>query len=123
MRSHCSQVFTPSLTVNGRLNVSLDQNGVTTVGLHTPTSMLGYSMERVREDTVSDNSQLNRSEWKAFIYHLYLLPVHQKATVEDPSPRPFLQPSPTVTEPPPVQRKRGLSSVSFLSDAMEGKHF
>lgn len=83
VRSHCSQVFTPSLTVNGRLNVSLDQNGVTTVGLHTPTSMLGYSMERVREDTVSDESQgvnltsskseicvsrtlkLNRSEWKA----------------------------------------------------------
>ncbi|KAG7227357.1 hypothetical protein INR49_000362, partial [Caranx melampygus] len=95
VRSHCSQVFTPSLTVNGRLNVSLDQNGVTSVGLHTPTSMLGYSMERVREDT--------------------------KATVEDPSPRPLLQPSPTATDPPPVQRKRGLSSVSFLSDAMEGK--
>uniref|UniRef100_A0A4W6CAE0 Sodium channel protein n=1 Tax=Lates calcarifer TaxID=8187 RepID=A0A4W6CAE0_LATCA len=31
VRSHCSQVFTPSLTVNGRLNISLDQNGVTTV--------------------------------------------------------------------------------------------
>uniref|UniRef100_A0A4W6CAG3 Sodium channel protein n=1 Tax=Lates calcarifer TaxID=8187 RepID=A0A4W6CAG3_LATCA len=33
VRSHCSQVFTPSLTVNGRLNISLDQNGVTTVEL------------------------------------------------------------------------------------------
>uniref|UniRef100_A0A665XF63 Sodium channel protein n=1 Tax=Echeneis naucrates TaxID=173247 RepID=A0A665XF63_ECHNA len=71
VRSHCSQVFTPSLTVNGRLNISMDQNGVTTVGLHTPTSIL------------------------------------------------LLQPSPTVAEPPPVHRKRGLSSVSFLSDAME----
>lgn len=54
MRSHCSQIFTPSLNVNGRLNISLDQNGVTTLGLHTPTSMPACSMERVREDTVSD---------------------------------------------------------------------
>uniref|UniRef100_A0A4W6CHR2 Sodium channel protein n=1 Tax=Lates calcarifer TaxID=8187 RepID=A0A4W6CHR2_LATCA len=86
VRSHCSQVFTPSLTVNGRLNISLDQNGVTTVGLHTPTSMPAYSMERIREDTVSDTS---------------------------------LCPSPTVAEPPPVRRNRGMSSVSFLSDAMD----
>uniref|UniRef100_A0A665XDI3 Sodium channel protein n=1 Tax=Echeneis naucrates TaxID=173247 RepID=A0A665XDI3_ECHNA len=56
VRSHCSQVFTPSLTVNGRLNISMDQNGVTTVGLHTPTSMQAYSMERVREDMVSGRS-------------------------------------------------------------------
>lgn len=55
MRSHCSQIFTPSLNVNGRLNISLDQNGVTTLGLHTPTSMPAYSMERVREDAVSDS--------------------------------------------------------------------
>uniref|UniRef100_A0A671YFF7 Sodium channel protein n=1 Tax=Sparus aurata TaxID=8175 RepID=A0A671YFF7_SPAAU len=54
VRSHCSQIFTPSLNVNGRLNISLDQNGVTTLGLHTPTSMPARSMERVREDTVSD---------------------------------------------------------------------
>uniref|UniRef100_A0A674AIM2 Sodium channel protein n=1 Tax=Salmo trutta TaxID=8032 RepID=A0A674AIM2_SALTR len=33
VRSHCSQVFTPSLNINGRLNISLDQNGVTTVEL------------------------------------------------------------------------------------------
>uniref|UniRef100_A0A672I531 Sodium channel protein n=1 Tax=Salarias fasciatus TaxID=181472 RepID=A0A672I531_SALFA len=76
VRSHCSQVFTPSLNVNGRLNVSLDQNGVTSVGLLTPTSMPAYSMERVREDTVSDR----------------ILPILQK---------------------------RGFSSVSFLSDAMD----
>ncbi|XP_069020500.1 sodium channel protein type 2 subunit alpha-like [Embiotoca jacksoni] len=94
VRSHCSQVFTPIINVNGRLNISLDQNGVTTVGLHTPTSMPAYSMERVREDTKTSSS-------------------------EDTVPRPLLQPSPTVTEPPPVHRKRGLSSVSFLSDAME----
>uniref|UniRef100_A0AAQ5YZS6 Sodium channel protein n=1 Tax=Amphiprion ocellaris TaxID=80972 RepID=A0AAQ5YZS6_AMPOC len=53
VRSHCSQVFTPSLNINGRLNISLDHNGVTAVGLHTPTSMPAHSMERVREDTVS----------------------------------------------------------------------
>uniref|UniRef100_A0A8D3BZN5 Sodium channel protein n=1 Tax=Scophthalmus maximus TaxID=52904 RepID=A0A8D3BZN5_SCOMX len=89
VRSHCSQILTPSLNINGRLNISLDQNGVTAVGLLTPTSMPAYSMERVREDTVSDR-------------HLHLL-----------------QPSPTVTEPPQVHRKRGLSSVSFFSDAID----
>ncbi|XP_038574611.1 sodium channel protein type 4 subunit alpha B-like [Micropterus salmoides] len=94
VRSHCSQIFTPSLNVNGRLNVSLDHNGVTTLGLHTPTSMPAYSMERIREDTKSTSA-------------------------EDTVPRPLLQPSPTVTEPPPVRRKRGMSSVSFLSDAMD----
>ncbi|KAK9539343.1 hypothetical protein VZT92_004453 [Zoarces viviparus] len=92
VRSHCSQIFTPSLNINGRLNISIDQNGVTTLGLHTPTSMPAYSMERVREDTLT--------------------------SVEDTVTRLFLQPSPTVTEPLPVQRKRGLSSVSFFSDAM-----
>uniref|UniRef100_A0A8C9Z3W8 Sodium channel protein n=1 Tax=Sander lucioperca TaxID=283035 RepID=A0A8C9Z3W8_SANLU len=86
VRSHCSQVFTPSLNINGRLNISLDQNGVTTLGLHSPSSMPAHSMERVREDTVI--------------------------------PRLLLQPSPIVAEPPPMQRKRGLSSISFLSDAM-----
>ncbi|XP_044223047.1 sodium channel protein type 4 subunit alpha B-like [Thunnus albacares] len=94
VRSHCSQVFTPSLNINGRLNISLDQNGVTTVGLHTPTSMPAHSMERIKEDTIPTNA-------------------------EDTVPRCLLQPSPTVTEPPPVHRKRGLSSVSFLSDAMD----
>ncbi|XP_049454410.1 sodium channel protein type 4 subunit alpha B-like [Epinephelus fuscoguttatus] len=93
VRSHCSQIFTPSLNVNGRLNISLDHNGVTTLGLHTPTSMPAYSMERIREDA-------------------------KPTAEEETAPRHLLQPSPTVTDPPPVQRKRGLSSVSFLSDAM-----
>ncbi|XP_039670950.1 sodium channel protein type 4 subunit alpha-like isoform X2 [Perca fluviatilis] len=92
VRSHCSQVFTPSLNINGRLNISLDQNGVTTLGLHSPSSMPAHSMERVREDTTT--------------------------SAEDTVPRLLLQPSPIVAEPPPVQRKRGLSSISFLSDAM-----
>ncbi|XP_047446268.1 sodium channel protein type 4 subunit alpha-like [Mugil cephalus] len=99
VRSHCSQVFTPSHNVNGRLNISLDQNGVTSLGLLTPTSMPAYSMERVREEAVFS--------------------VQRPTSAEDTAPRALLQPSPTVTEPPPVQRKRGLSSVSFLSDAMD----
>uniref|UniRef100_A0AAX7UBB7 Sodium channel protein n=1 Tax=Astatotilapia calliptera TaxID=8154 RepID=A0AAX7UBB7_ASTCA len=33
VRSHCSQIFTPSLNVNGRLNISLDHNGVMTMVL------------------------------------------------------------------------------------------
>ncbi|KAM9719338.1 sodium channel protein type 2 subunit alpha-like isoform 1-T1 [Menidia menidia] len=100
VRSHCSQVFTPSLNLNGRLNISLDQNGVTTMGLLTPTSMPTYSMEKVREDTV--------------------LSVHAKPSItEDTAPKPPLQPSPTATEHSLVVRKRGLSSVSFLSDAMD----
>ncbi|KAL3988074.1 cytoskeleton-associated protein 5 [Sarotherodon galilaeus] len=100
VRSHCSQIFTPSLNVNGRLNISLDHNGVTTMGLLTPTSMPARSMERVREDTVFSVCQ-------------------KPSSTEETVPRPLLQPSPTVTEPSPVRRKRGLSSVSFYSDAMD----
>ncbi|XP_030608437.1 sodium channel protein type 4 subunit alpha B-like [Archocentrus centrarchus] len=100
VRSHCSQIFTPSLNVNGRLNVSLDHNGVTTMGLLTPMSMPAHSMERVREDTVFSVCQ-------------------KPCSAEDTVPRPLLQPSPTVTDPSPLRRKRGLSSVSFYSDAMD----
>uniref|UniRef100_A0A3Q2D400 Sodium channel protein n=1 Tax=Cyprinodon variegatus TaxID=28743 RepID=A0A3Q2D400_CYPVA len=53
IRSHCSQVLTPSFNVNGRLNIFLDQNGITNMGLLTPTSMPAHSMERFREETVS----------------------------------------------------------------------
>lgn len=56
VRSHCSQVFNPSLNVNGRLNISLDQNGVTTLGVYTPTPVPAPSMERVKEDAVSDST-------------------------------------------------------------------
>ncbi|KAM6918646.1 sodium channel protein type 2 subunit alpha-like [Xenentodon cancila] len=109
VRSHCSQVLTPSLNINGRLNISLDQNGVTTMGLLTPTSMPAYSMERVREDTVMDH----------FIDFWSFSGPQKPSSAEDTAPRNLLQPSPTVTEPCSVHRKRGLSSVSFLSDAME----
>uniref|UniRef100_A0A3B4T754 Sodium channel protein n=1 Tax=Seriola dumerili TaxID=41447 RepID=A0A3B4T754_SERDU len=49
------------------------------------------------------------------MFNFSVFPIYQKpAGAEDPVPRSLLQPSPTVTEPPPVHRKRGLSSVSFL---------
>uniref|UniRef100_A0A8C6LRW5 Sodium channel protein n=1 Tax=Nothobranchius furzeri TaxID=105023 RepID=A0A8C6LRW5_NOTFU len=54
VRSHCSQVLTPILNVNGRLNISLDQNGGATMGLLTPSSIPAHGMERVRGDPVSD---------------------------------------------------------------------
>uniref|UniRef100_A0A3Q4HGT6 Sodium channel protein n=1 Tax=Neolamprologus brichardi TaxID=32507 RepID=A0A3Q4HGT6_NEOBR len=66
VRSHCSQIFTPSLNVNGRLNISLDHNGVMTMGLLTPTSMPAHSMERVREDTVSDGVFVMRVLYETF---------------------------------------------------------
>uniref|UniRef100_A0A8C1L1T7 Sodium channel protein n=1 Tax=Cyprinus carpio TaxID=7962 RepID=A0A8C1L1T7_CYPCA len=52
IRSHSSQVFMPTFTLNGRLNISLDQNGITSIGPHTLTSVPAFSMEKVREDTV-----------------------------------------------------------------------
>lgn len=70
VRSHCSQILTPSLNINGRLNISLDQNGVTAVGLLTPTSMPAYSMERVREDTVSDRHLLEIGKYCNSKLHL-----------------------------------------------------
>ncbi len=65
IRSHSSQVFMPTLTLNGRLNVSLDQNGITSIGLHTPTSVPTFSMEKVREDMVWYGlTSLHRFPWK-----------------------------------------------------------
>ncbi|XP_068069014.2 sodium channel, voltage gated, type XII, alpha a isoform X2 [Danio rerio] len=89
IRSHSSQVFTPTLA-NGRLNISLEQNGITGIGLHTPTTGPKFSMEKVKEGTEPEcqNEQI-------------------KLTVD------------VQEEVPPPRRKRGLSSVSFFSDAMD----
>ncbi|KAK9980232.1 hypothetical protein ABG768_013610 [Culter alburnus] len=94
IRSHSSQVFTPTLTRNGRLNLSLEHNGITSIGLHTPTSFPAFSMERVKEGTEPEcqNEQTSAAA---------------KLTVD------------MQEEVPPPHRKRGLSSVSFFSDAME----
>ncbi|MED6276289.1 hypothetical protein CHARACLAT_001611 [Characodon lateralis] len=97
IRSHCSQVLTPSFNVNGRLNIFLDQNGITTMGLLTPTSMPAHSMERFREE-------------------------RKPSSGVDTAPRLLQQSSPTVTERCSVRRKRAHSSFSFFSDAMEGEH-
>ncbi|XP_038156476.1 sodium channel, voltage gated, type XII, alpha a [Cyprinodon tularosa] len=94
IRSHCSQVLTPSFNVNGRLNIFLDQNGITNMGLLTPTSMPAHSMERFREETKNGSGV-------------------------DTAPRLLPQPSPTATERCSVRRKRTHSSFSFFSDAME----
>ncbi|XP_055008071.1 sodium channel protein type 4 subunit alpha-like [Boleophthalmus pectinirostris] len=91
VRSHGSQVFTPTLNLNGRLNISLDQNGAT--GLQSPKSISAFSMERIKEDA------------------------KPKCTEETIARA--LQPSPAMAEPPRVPRKRGLSSVSFFSDVMD----
>ncbi|CAL8322396.1 unnamed protein product [Arctogadus glacialis] len=92
VRSHCSQGFLLGV-VNGRLNASLEHNGVSGAGLLPllPT----HSMERVREDA------------EAGI-------VTETLLTSTP------QPSPTATQPP-VQRKRGLSTVSFFSDVLDGE--
>ncbi|XP_016527258.1 sodium channel protein type 4 subunit alpha B-like [Poecilia formosa] len=94
VRSHCSQVLTPSLNINGRLNVLLDQNGIAAMGLLTPTCVPTHSMEKLKEET-------------------------KPCSGVDPAPRPLLQPSPSVTERCSVRRKRTHSSFSFFSDAME----
>nr|XP_055057417.1 sodium channel, voltage gated, type XII, alpha a [Misgurnus anguillicaudatus] len=93
IRSHSSQVLTPLLTLNGRLNVSLDQNGITGVGPHTPTPLPAMSMEKVKEDM----EQVFHKEQSTAT----------KQTVNVPE------------EAPPPGRKRGLSSISFFSDAMD----
>uniref|UniRef100_A0A671T1V8 Sodium channel protein n=1 Tax=Sinocyclocheilus anshuiensis TaxID=1608454 RepID=A0A671T1V8_9TELE len=93
IKSHSSQVFMPTLTLNGRLNLPLDQNGITSIGAHTPTAVPAFSMEKVREDMepVCQNEQTTAAA---------------KLTVD------------VQEEVPAPRRKRGLSSVSFFSEAM-----
>uniref|UniRef100_A0A672N5X7 Sodium channel protein n=1 Tax=Sinocyclocheilus grahami TaxID=75366 RepID=A0A672N5X7_SINGR len=87
IRSHSSQVFMPTLTLNGRLNLPLDQNGITSISPHTPTH--AFSMEK---EPVCQNEQTTAAA---------------KLTVD------------VQEEVPPPRRKRGLSSVSFFSEAMD----
>uniref|UniRef100_A0A8C1KZS5 Sodium channel protein n=1 Tax=Cyprinus carpio TaxID=7962 RepID=A0A8C1KZS5_CYPCA len=92
IRSHSSQVFMPTFTLNGRLNISLDQNGITSIGPHTLTSVPAFSMEKVREDTV----------WSFLITNF----LHEKWNSCHLLTVMFL-------EFPPPRRKRGLSSVKL----------
>uniref|UniRef100_A0A8C5AYL5 Sodium channel protein n=1 Tax=Gadus morhua TaxID=8049 RepID=A0A8C5AYL5_GADMO len=65
VRSHCSQGFLLGV-VNGRLNASLEHNGVSGAGLLPPLPLLPtHSMERVREDAVSGGAwELEESQQK-----------------------------------------------------------
>ncbi|XP_072297150.1 sodium channel protein type 2 subunit alpha-like isoform X1 [Eucyclogobius newberryi] len=92
VRSHGSQVFTPTFNVNGRLNFSLDQNGAPAIGLQSPKSISAFSMERNKDDT--------------------------PRCTEETLAR-VLQRSPSIADPPREPRKRGLSSISFFSDVMD----
>ncbi|XP_057189526.1 sodium channel protein type 4 subunit alpha-like isoform X1 [Triplophysa rosa] len=91
IRSHSSQVLT--LALNGRLNVSMEQNGITGVGPHTPPSLPAISIEKVRDDK-------------------------EKACQKEQSAAPK-QTGDVQEEVPPPRRKRGLSSISFFSDDMD----
>ncbi|XP_051989664.1 sodium channel, voltage gated, type XII, alpha a [Xyrauchen texanus] len=94
IRSHSSQVLMPTLALNGILNFSLDQNGMTSIRPHTPTTMPAFSMERVNED-MEPGCQ------------------HDQTTAA-------LKPTTDVQdEVPSPRRKRGMSSVSFFSDAID----
>ncbi|KAJ8374982.1 hypothetical protein SKAU_G00055620 [Synaphobranchus kaupii] len=91
--SHCSQVFAPSLKVNGKLTVAVDHNGVTGQGL-TPLPLPACTMERVNEDSVPNCT----TEVSTIVIPRRL----SREVPEEPS-----------------RRERALSAGSYLSDAME----
>lgn len=68
-----------------------------------------------------DDLNLSPNKPKKTPYFLAFLVCQKPLNSEDAGPRPLLQRSPSVAEAPVVRRKRGLSSVSFLSDAMDGQ--
>lgn len=51
--SHGSQVFYPSLNINGKLFVAIDQNGISSPGPLTPLPLPACNMEKVKEESVS----------------------------------------------------------------------
>lgn len=73
IRSHSSQVLTLTLALNGRLNVSTEQNGITGVGPHTPTSLPAISMEKVRDDKVSEYCKYYQQNRKNASIHIQML--------------------------------------------------
>ncbi|XP_062847301.1 sodium channel, voltage gated, type V-like, alpha b [Trichomycterus rosablanca] len=52
--SHGSQVFYPSLNINGKLFVAMDQNGVSSPGPLSPLSLPACTMEKVKEESGSN---------------------------------------------------------------------
>ncbi|XP_066538961.1 sodium channel, voltage gated, type V-like, alpha b [Hoplias malabaricus] len=49
--SHGSQVFFPSLNINGKLFVAMDQNGISGPGPLSPLPLPTYTMEKVKEES------------------------------------------------------------------------
>ncbi|KAJ8418800.1 hypothetical protein AAFF_G00002990 [Aldrovandia affinis] len=91
--SHCSQIFGPSLNINGKLTVAVDQNGVTSLGL-TSLPLPACTMERVIEDSVPSST-------------------NEISTILIPRKLSYVVPE------EPTRRERALSAVSYLSDVMD----
>ncbi|XP_027005290.1 sodium channel, voltage gated, type V-like, alpha b isoform X1 [Tachysurus fulvidraco] len=53
--SHGSQVFYPSLNINGKLFVAIDQNGISSPGPLTPLPLPACTMEKVKEESGSND--------------------------------------------------------------------
>ncbi|KAL4623474.1 sodium channel protein type 4 subunit alpha-like [Arapaima gigas] len=90
--SYCSQVFSPSLNINGKLSVDL--NGVSGVGTVTSLPLPPCAVDKVKEER---------------------RPSHSADTSGTQYPQRL---SPELLEEP-QRRNRGLSTVSFLTDAMD----
>uniref|UniRef100_A0A8B9HW94 Sodium channel protein n=1 Tax=Astyanax mexicanus TaxID=7994 RepID=A0A8B9HW94_ASTMX len=56
--SHSSQVFFPSLNINGKLFVAMDQNGISGPGPLSPLPLPTCTMEKVKEESVSSSFML-----------------------------------------------------------------
>ncbi|KAL2096750.1 hypothetical protein ACEWY4_005957 [Coilia grayii] len=102
VRSRCSQALlaTPTLGANGRpsLSLPLEQNGAALLLPHTPppTTLPPRSMEKLKEDA------------------------EDLACLESPATPIACSRSPDGQEEAlPIRRKRGMSSVSFFSDAFD----
>uniref|UniRef100_A0A8B9JBG4 Sodium channel protein n=1 Tax=Astyanax mexicanus TaxID=7994 RepID=A0A8B9JBG4_ASTMX len=95
--SHSSQVFFPSLNINGKLFVAMDQNGISGPGPLSPLPLPTCTMEKVKEESVSSS--------------LFFIPQGTNSLNELSS---MLLP-----QLPQEGRDRALSAASYLTDAME----
>ncbi|XP_035271256.1 sodium channel, voltage gated, type V-like, alpha b isoform X3 [Anguilla anguilla] len=93
--SHCSQVFGPSLNINGKLAVAMDHNGVTGMGMGlTPLPLPACNMETGKKDSVPNCT----TEVSAML-------IPRRLSREVPEE--------------PTRRERAMSAASYLSDAMD----
>uniref|UniRef100_A0A672LWV0 Sodium channel protein type 2 subunit alpha-like n=1 Tax=Sinocyclocheilus grahami TaxID=75366 RepID=A0A672LWV0_SINGR len=61
--SHSSQFFFPSLNINGKLFVAIDQNGISGQGPLSPLPLPTCTMEKVKEESVSAFVLLIKRAW------------------------------------------------------------